>query len=92
MMGAAVSQESLADGLGFVGNYLPVPGERLAPSSCVAGASMTIADIALLSALEPSEACEMDLSGYIGTWIAGAAPCAARRSTCRFTNFTDKVS
>ena len=64
LSGAPVSEESLADGLEFIGNYLPVLEQRLSTSRFIAGNSMTIADLAVLSTLDPSEACEIELSPY----------------------------
>ncbi len=64
LSGAKVSEESLADGLKFVGNYLPVLEQRFVTSRFIAGHRMTIADIALLATLDPSEACGIELSGY----------------------------
>lgn len=70
MRGASVSQESLEDGLRFIGNYLPVIEERLGASAYIARPEMTIADIAILSVLDPAEACEIELSGFsrLYTW------------------------
>ena len=70
MIGASVSQESLEDGLGFVGNYLPVLEKRLGESAYFAGSTMTIADLAILGALDPAEACNIELSGLarLYTW------------------------
>lgn len=64
MSGARVSEESLADGLRFVANYLPVIDERLAISRFIAGQKMTIADLAILAVLDPSEACGIELSEF----------------------------
>ena len=64
LSGAKVSEESLADGLKFVGNYLPILEQRCTTSGFIAGHEMTIADIALLATLDPSEACGIELSGY----------------------------
>lgn len=64
MSGAQVNEESVADGLKFIGNYLPVIDERLAASTFIAGHEMTIADLAVLAVLDPSEACGVELSGF----------------------------
>ena len=70
MLGARVSEESLADGLRFIGSYLPVIEVRFAASRFVAGYEMTIADLAVLTALDASEACGIELSGFAAlyTW------------------------
>ncbi len=72
MLGLAVSEKSLSDGLRFVGGYLPVIEQRLATAPYIAGETMTIADLALLNALDPSEVSEIDLSPYpkMGEWRA----------------------
>ena len=69
-LGAAVSKESLEDGLKFIGNYLPVIEARLAASAYIAGPAMTIADLAILGALDPAEACDIELSRFsrLCTW------------------------
>jgi len=70
MTGASISQESIEDGLRFVGNYLPVLEKRLGESAYFAGSTMTIADLAILGALDPAEACNIELSGLsrLYTW------------------------
>jgi len=69
-LGASVSEESLEDGLRFIGNYLPVIEARLEASTFIAGPAMTIADLAILGALDPAEACNIELSGFsrLYTW------------------------
>jgi glutathione S-transferase len=62
--GARVDEASLADGLHFIGRYLPVVDAHLAANDYLASASMTIADIAVLATLDPSEACGVELSVY----------------------------
>ena len=68
--GAGVDESSLADGLRFIGRYLPVVDEALTENAYIAGPEMTIADIAILATLDPSEACEIELSAYpaLYTW------------------------
>jgi glutathione S-transferase len=70
MSGARVSEESLEDGLKFIGNYLPVIDKRLSTARFFAGQKMTIADLAILAALDPSETCGIELSGFeaLYTW------------------------
>jgi len=73
LSGAKVSEESVADGLKFIANYLPVVDRRLEQSKFLAGPRETIADLALLAALDPSEVCGIELSGYpaLYTWRQG---------------------
>jgi glutathione S-transferase len=70
LSGAPVSEESLADGLKFVANYLPVMEQRLETSKYFAGHRMTLADISILATLDPAEACGIELSSYsvLYTW------------------------
>jgi len=72
-LGAPVSEESLNDGLRFIGNYLPVVDAEFADSRYIAGDDLSIADLALLSVLDPSELCEVDLSSYtnLSAWRDG---------------------
>ena len=62
--GGHVDERSLEDGLRFIGRYLPVVDAHLAANDWLVGASMTIADLAVLATLDPSEACDIELSGY----------------------------
>jgi len=62
--GAPVDERSLADGLRFIGRYLPVVDARLAAHDYLAGPSITIADLAVFATLEPSEACGIELSDH----------------------------
>jgi glutathione S-transferase len=64
MMGVEVDQTSLADGRKFLGMYLPQADQRLGESRYLASDELTIADIALLAATDPSEMIDVDLSGY----------------------------
>jgi glutathione S-transferase len=73
LWGAHVSEESLADGLKFIGNYLPVLEQRLASSKFIAGSRITIADLAVMTVLDPSEVCQIELSVYpkLYSWREG---------------------
>ena len=62
--GARVDEASLADGLRFIRRYLPVIDEHLAHNAYFARPSLTVADIAVLATLDPSEACDVELSAY----------------------------
>jgi glutathione S-transferase len=62
--GARVDETSLADGLGFIGRYLPVVDAHLDVNPYLAGPSLTIADIAVLATLDPSEAADIELSTH----------------------------
>lgn len=69
-MGAPIDEASLADGLRFVERYLPVVDARLDTSDYIAGSSLTIADLAVLATIDPSEAVDIELSTYsaLFTW------------------------
>lgn len=62
--GWTVSQESIADGEKFLGQYLPLLNNQLAQFKYLAGAQITLADITLLSALDPCEVASIDLGSY----------------------------
>ena len=69
-MGAPIDEASLADGLRFVERYLPVIDARLDASDYIAGTSLTIADLAVLTTIDPSEAVDIELSTFaaLSTW------------------------
>ena len=62
MLGMESNQESLNDGLRFVGNYLPVLEKQLASQANLASDALTIADLAVLNGFDLSEICEVDIS------------------------------
>ena len=62
--GAEPDEKSLEAGLNFLATNLPFIEERLSKQPFLCGDSMTIADTALLSALEPADMCGFDLSPY----------------------------
>ena len=61
---ASVDERSLQDGLNFLSRFLPVIDEQLEKNRHVAGEQLTLADISLLSALDPCELSRVDLSAY----------------------------
>ncbi len=66
----AVDERSLEEGLNFLGRFLPIVEARLAKSAYLAGNTLTLADMTLLSGLDPAEVAGIDLSPYpaIRTW------------------------
>ena len=64
MLKVEKDERSLADGLKFLGNHLPVIEKQLKENKYLAGSEMTIADINLLAALDPAELSSVDLSIY----------------------------
>lgn len=63
-MNRPVSQESIADGENFLGQQLPIIEQQLSEHKFLCGAQVTLADITLLSALDPAELSGVDLSKY----------------------------
>lgn len=59
-----IDQNSIQDGLNFLGKYLPVIDAQLGKDKFLAGAILTLADITLLAALDPAEVAKIELSGY----------------------------
>jgi glutathione S-transferase len=63
-MNRPVSEESLADGIKFLGEQLPVIEKQLGQHRYLAGNEITLADVSLLATLDPSEISGIDLSIY----------------------------
>lgn len=82
MMGADVDEKSLADGLRFLGNNFPAIEQTLSQQPYLCGNEMTLADIALVAALEPCDMSKIDISEYpsLTKWLA------ARRNESFYTN------
>jgi len=57
-------ERSLADGIKFLGNFLPLVEKQLKENKFLAGNEMTLADINLLAVLDPVELSQVDLSAY----------------------------
>lgn len=64
MMGQPGDENSVQEGLKFLGNYLPIVDAALAKHTYLASNRLTLADISLLAALEYAEASKVDLSSY----------------------------
>ncbi len=64
LMNTTVDERSLADGIKFLGQFLPVFEKQLKENKFVAGSEMTLADINLLAILDPCELISIDLSPY----------------------------
>ncbi len=62
----AVDERSLEEGLNFLGRFLPIVEAQLAKSAYLAGNTLTLADMTLLSGLDPAEVAGIDLSSYPG--------------------------
>ena len=64
MMGVASNPDSIADGKKFLDNQLPVVENQLKNNKMLAGDQLSIADVAMLAAMEPFELIKLDLSPY----------------------------
>ena len=82
MLGADIDEGSIQTGLGFLENNLPVIENQLTDNAFLCGEKMTLADIALVAALEPENTAKLDLSSYthLTAWLK------ARRSEAFYTN------
>ncbi|HBR15915.1 MAG TPA: hypothetical protein DD723_10345 [Candidatus Omnitrophica bacterium] len=60
----AVDENAVKTGVGFLGKFLPVVENQLAKNVHVTGECFTLADIALLAALDPVEVAEIDIKIY----------------------------
>jgi len=63
-LNAEVDPRSLADGIQFLQNSLPVLEKQIAKNGNIAGAELSLADFSLLAALDPAEAAGVDLAAY----------------------------
>jgi glutathione S-transferase len=59
-----LDERSLQDGNNFINSYLPLLEKQLSISTFIAANTITIADIALLAALDTVEVCNVDLSHF----------------------------
>src|SRR5476649_1706755 len=64
MLNAEKDERSLADGVKFLGQFLPLIEKQLKENKYLAGGEMTLADINLLAVLDPVELSSVDLSAY----------------------------
>ncbi len=62
--GLPVNEKAITDGLGFLKQYFPILEQQLTLHKCVVWAEVSLADIILLSLLEPAEVAQVDLSAY----------------------------
>jgi glutathione S-transferase len=70
MLNVEKDERSLADGVKFLGQFLPLIEKQLKENKFLAGNEMTLADINLLAVLDPAELSSVDLSIYpsISNW------------------------
>jgi len=61
-----IDAQALKEGINFLNEYLPTIDEHLLTYSFMAGREMTLADFTMLSALDPAEIGDVDLSPYSG--------------------------
>lgn len=71
MIGQDVDESSLATGRKFLANNLPIIEQQLSENPYLYGDDMTIADIALIGSLEPTNTAAIDLTPYpaIHAWL-----------------------
>lgn len=82
MMGAEADEKSLADGVRFLESNFPAIEDCLSQQPYLCGDAMSLADIALVAALEPSDMSKIDMTNYpsLTSWLS------ARRSESFYTN------
>ena len=82
MIGADIDESSVQTGLGFLETNLPIIEKRLSENAFLCGDTMTLADIALIAALEPEKTARLDLSAYpkLSAWLG------TRRTETFYTN------
>lgn len=72
-MNRPVNEQSLADALKFLEQYLPVVEKQLVQHKYIAGTELSLADFVLLAILEPSEVAQINLAAYpkLSAWREG---------------------
>ncbi len=75
-LGYPVDETSLAAGEEFLERFLPAIDQQLSQSKYLAGDTLSIADICLLSTIDPSEAAGIDLKKYpnLTAWREALVP------------------
>lgn len=70
LSGVTQDERSLREGRKFLNSYLPVIEQQLAKHAYITGSTITLADMALLAALDACELIEVQLSSYarIDAW------------------------
>ena len=64
MIGEKVDESSIQTGLKFLDKYFPILEKQLSQNAYLAGNELTIADMNLLSVLDPCEAVQISLAQY----------------------------
>jgi len=82
LLGLESDESSVLVGLNFLEKNLPIIESRLSEHAFLCGDKMSLADIALVAALEPDKTAKVDLSPYstLSGWLK------ARRSETFYTN------
>lgn len=62
--GETPDARSMEDGCKFLNRYLPIVDAQLGKNKNLAAQELSLADFNMLSALDPAEVCEVDLSAY----------------------------
>ena len=62
--GDSIDERSMAEGHKFLGRFLPLADAQLGKDNFFAGDKISLADISLLTALDPAEVCSFNLSPY----------------------------
>ncbi len=64
IIGKKIDEQSLKDGVMFLGKYLPTIDQQLFQRPFLAGEDFSLADVALLAMLDPADVCQIDLNAY----------------------------
>ena len=62
--GIPVNEKAITDGLEFLKQYFPIVEKQLTLQKYLVGQELSLADIVLLSLLEPAEIAKIDISSY----------------------------
>ena len=64
-LGQETDEGAITEGLSFLERFLPVVDAPLKEQRYLVGGELTLADFSMLSALDPAEVAQVDLSGYL---------------------------
>jgi glutathione S-transferase len=63
-IGAPVNDNAIREGEEMIERAMPIVEAQLQQHACLAGTELSLADIALLASIDPSEAIEVDLAAF----------------------------
>ena len=92
IINAPQDERSLQDGHKFISQFLPMIDQQLTSQNFIAGENITLADIALISALDTCELIDIDLSPYKHLTAWRKKLMSASFYTKQHTSYTDSFN